>query len=821
MEKTFFTVINEKKGFFYYLIIFYFTATTSFYLTGCMASKEPPPVESSRVKDSTNIYSAIESSLKEYRQALVFNESQNEQTKNFFEQSLKILKNVDNRILENPKYLAWKKDYAELSKSIVQDYLYTQSNIPSKSLVFQFAKKFGVEYEEIKEFSEVEKKDALPNGSDVPLIRNKAVDEYIDFFAKTERGRGFIDKTLYRSGKYFPLMRKILKFYGAPEELVYLAVQESGLNPVIVSRSGAVGIWQFMASTGSAYNLSQDDKRDDRRDFEKSTDAAARHLIDLYKSFGDWYLAFAAYNAGPGRITSAISKSGSKNYWDIRGYLPGETKNYVPSILAISFIFRNPDEYGFKNVEYGDPLSYDKVNLKGELTLQKVAELCGSDIETIHDLNPELTQEVIPSYEVPYQLRIPHGKFNTFSSNYQKSSEFASNNSVAPEYAGNESQGYQLAVSDVKYKVLNYEPGDPKFVGSATGKKKLSFKFKSCETLCSVADSFYVRPTDIRIWNNFSYTSNPISNSELYVYLPDKLYNKFMGIKEPEIKENEKVNKPDSLSKTNVEEKKEKKENPYVKVVTPPDPVDKNVKKKDDTKNQTSQTYVVKEGDYLSTIADKYNVSVSDLMEWNKLSNDKILVGQKLKIFSDTKVVEKKDKKEESTKNKTVHVVEQGESLSQIAAKYDVTVEDLSEWNELENDKILVGQKLIVAEPKQQKKTTEKKKTKTATHTVKEGENLTEIADKYDVSIDDIKEWNKLKSDVIKPGQTLIVAEPKTKDKKEKNIEEKTYKVKKGDTLNSIAEEFDVTIKEIKVWNNLEDNTIKVGQILKIRVKKK
>jgi membrane-bound lytic murein transglycosylase D len=800
MKKTFFIMIEEKKRFFYYLFCYLIVLTVSLYLGGCSGSKEPK-VEANRAQDSINIYSAIESAFKQYKEALVLNESQNDKTKESFEQSLKILKKVDNRILEDPKYLVWKKDYAELSRSIVQDYLYTQSNISEKSLVFKFAKKFDVEFEEVKKYEDVEATDPLPDGSDVPLIRNKAVDEYIDFFSKTDRGRGFIDKTLYRSGKYFPIMRKILKYYGAPEELIYLSVQESGLNPTIVSRAGAVGLWQFMATTGSAYGLSQDDKRDDRRDFEKSTDAAARHLKDLYRSLGDWYLAFAAYNAGPGRITGAINKSGSRDYWEIRNYLPGETKNYVPSILAISFIFRNPEDYGFKNIEYGKPVSYDKVNILGEVSLEKVAEFCDSDIETIRELNSELTKDAIPSYSVPYQLRIPHGTYKTFVANYQKSPEFAQNNSSVPEYAGNESKGYQSEVSDVTYTVSKYNPGDPKTVGVSTGKMKLAYKFRTNDNIINVADSFYVRPTDLRIWNSISYPSQPLTDQNLAIYLPEKQYNKFMGIKEPEVIETEKVTTPDTTTYQNKTDD-EKKTN--VETIQKPK---KNVIKV----NTGSQTYVVKEGDNLGLIAEAYNVTVAEIKEWNNLEDDKILAGQKLKLYSD-KPIEKKI----NTKNKTTYIVEEGDYLSSIANAYGVTVNDLKEWNELESDVIFVGQKLIVAEP--QKKTKDTKKTKT--HVVKGGETLNSIAVKYDVTIAEIKKWNGLKSDVIQTGQTLIVSESKSK-KNETTVKEKTHKVKKGDTLRSIADEYDITIRDLKKWNELDSDVIKIGQVLIVSPKKK
>ena len=331
-------------------------------------------------------------------------------------------------------------------------------------------------------------------------------------------------------------MRKILRFHKAPEEMIYLSVQESGLNPTIVSKAGAVGLWQFMPATGKAYGLYQDNYRDDRRDVEKSTDAAARHLKDLYRTFGDWYLAWAAYNAGPGRINGAISKSGSKDFWTLRSYLPGETKNYVPSILALSFIYRNPGDFGFKDLEYGKPLTFDRVNIDGELSLEKVAAYSESDIETIRELNSELTTDVVPKYDVPYQLRLPQGTYKTFIKNYKSSSEYKSNGSIEPEFAGNEASSYYTTdISVVTYELKDYNPGEQIHIASATKKTKLTYTYRGKESLYDVADSFKVRESDIRRWNYLSWGVSPKPNQLLSIYLTDKQYKAFYKIKDEPI----------------------------------------------------------------------------------------------------------------------------------------------------------------------------------------------------------------------------------------------------------------------------------------------
>lgn len=814
MEKTF-LLKSGKKFFYYFCCALFFICLI--YLSGCTGSDLEEAAEL-RAKDSIGVYSQIALAFADYKLSLDYNKENNDKkAKETFEDALKALQKVKKKTLEDSSRVHWKNDYDNLMVSIIQDYLYTQKDIPEKSLVFSLAKKYGISYDKVSNQGLIEDTEPLPDGSDVPLERNSAVDEYIEFFSNTDRGKNFIDKTTYRSGKYFPLMRKILRYHNTPEEMIYLSVQESGLNPTIVSKAGAVGLWQFMPATGRAYGLYQDGYRDDRRDFEKSTDAAARHLKDLYRTFGDWYLAWAAYNAGPGRVNSAINKSGSRDFWTLRKHLPGETKNYVPSILALSFIYRDPEKYGFTNLEYGKPISFDRVNVDGELTLDKVAEYSKTDIETIRELNSELTSDNVPDYDVPYQLRIPHDSYDTFLSNFKKSSDFKSGQSE-PEFAGNEQSSYYSTGSPVvTYEIKNYDPGDPQNLGNTTDKTKIIYNYKGKEGLKFVADSFKVRESDIRRWNYIPYSTNPKPNQKLSIYLSSKQYkdlyntapesetgsNENLNVKNNENTVADKNNGNVNYGKKIDTNNKEKNGNSSSK--------DENVKEKK-VPNAKLQTYTVKESDYLGEIAEIYDVSVSDIREWNDIEGDKILIGQKLKIYSDKKVTSSINN---NSKTPTYHIVSEGEYLSEIAIQYGVTVSDLKEWNNLEDDKILIGQKLITSKPKSNKENNSTGKTKT--HKVLEGESLGEIAAQYKISVKNLKDWNKLESDIIVPGQELIISKSSSDIKNDAKKNLKTYKVKKGDTLASISEEFNISVSNLKKWNNLNsDGTVYTGQVLKL-----
>ena len=762
---------------------------------GCTASKPVSNLEK-RMKDSSVVFTGLDKAFGYYKTALKQNEAINlDEAHESFEKSVKTLSAIDKKILKDTAYKDWKREYDELVVSVVKDYLVTQSNISGSSDVFKFAKDYGIEYEKDIQDLEVTDREPLPDGSGIPLIRNSAVDEYIEFFSKTDRGRSFIDKTLYRSGKFFPLMRKILKYHNVPEEAIYLSVQESGLNPIIVSRAGATGLWQFMPSTGRAYGLYQDAYRDDRRDFEKSSDAAARHLKDLYRALGDWYLAFASYNAGQGRITSAINKSGSRDFWQIRSYLPEETKNYVPSILAISYIFRQPGEYGFNSVQYGQSITFDRIDIRGELSLEKVAEFCNTDIETIRDLNPELTADKIPLYDLPYHLRIPKDSHKAFIENYVNSAEYTSNNSIKPEFTGNEETDTEK-IEVVNYKVRDYVPDDIRKIGTINDRKRVDYTLRIDQKIFSVADSFNVRLTDLMIWNNYTFTKPPKPGQQVFIYI-DELPKKEFNSEDEEFSEDLEANTNDKTKVVVVNNKQNNKTN--TKTTT--------TKK---STGGTAEIYSVKEGDYLSKIAEEYGVTVSDIKSWNKLEGDLIYVGQQLTIYPGKKYVDAQKKKQKPK----VYVVQEGDYLSKIAEEFSVEVSDLKKWNKLESDIIYIGQKLRLTPPDTKEKTETKSKVKT--HKVMEGENLTMIAERYKITVADIKKWNNLKSDVIHQGQILYVSDNTKTKEKIPSSKYKTYVVKKGDTLQTIASDHKVTVKELMSWNNLDDDKIIIGQEIKI-----
>jgi membrane-bound lytic murein transglycosylase D len=251
---------------------------------------------------------------------------------------------------------------------------------------------------------------------DLPLTVNDSVLQYLSFFTTT-RGRAIVSRGLERAGRYNEMIRRVLKEEGVPQDLIYLAQAESAFQPQAVSRAGARGIWQFMPYRGEEYDLERTYWIDERSDPEKATRAAARHLRDLYAIFGDWYLVMAAYNSGPMNVQRAIERTGYADFWELqkRNALPKQTQNYVPIILALAFVAKDPALYGVQ-VAPEKPELAETISLNHTIDLHLVADAANADFDAIRMLNPELLRSVTPNV-TSFQLKLPAGAAKNFEDN--------------------------------------------------------------------------------------------------------------------------------------------------------------------------------------------------------------------------------------------------------------------------------------------------------------------------------------------------------------------------------------------------------------------
>ena len=247
--------------------------------------------------------------------------------------------------------------------------------------------------------------------SAIPLELSDPVLGYVHYFS-SDRGRKILLAGLRRGGRYKPLIERIFNEEGVPQELIYLAQAESGFLPRAVSYKKAVGMWQFIPGTGATYNLVHTTAYDERFDPDKATRAAAKYLKDLYARYGDWYLAMAAYNCGAGAVDRAVERTGYADYWELlkRHALPRETANYVPIILAMTIMAKNPTDYGLENVDTDPPVDYDTIRLTAPTNLNLIADVTMQPLSVIRDLNPSLLRLVAPA---DFQVHLPKGSADT------------------------------------------------------------------------------------------------------------------------------------------------------------------------------------------------------------------------------------------------------------------------------------------------------------------------------------------------------------------------------------------------------------------------
>src|SRR5882724_6781114 len=377
--------------------------------------------------------------------------------------------------------------------------------------------------------------------SDLPLMLTDQVAGFINYFS-TPKGHEILQRALERGGRYREMIESTLREEGVPQELIYLAQAESGFHPLALSRVGARGMWQFMASRGRGYGLQHNLWVDERQDPEKSTRAAAHHLKDLYNQFGDWYLAMAAYNSGPGTVQSAVKRTGYADFWELyrRNVLPKETRNYVPIILAVTIMAKNPAQYGLDKLELEKPVAYDSIKIDYPVDLRLVAQCIDASPATLQDLNPSLLRLATPK-DQSFELRLPVSTRDRYLAaiepvplpmrvwwRYHEVAEGDTLASIARTYrtspAAIEKENHLVTGDELKPDsklIIPIPPGKHAATedGATYARHTTRYKVRRGDTVQTVADNFSLPPTMIRRWNHLRGDSLR-GRRIVYVHLP-------------------------------------------------------------------------------------------------------------------------------------------------------------------------------------------------------------------------------------------------------------------------------------------------------------
>ena len=636
---------------------------------------------------------------------------------------------------------------------------------------------------------------------------NVGLENVIKSFLKN-RKRAF-ERLMGVSQFYFPLFEESLAAQNIPLEIKYLSVVESALNPRAVSRVGATGLWQFMYQTGKQYGLKVDTYKDERSDPLKASKAATQYMKNMYAIFGDWDLVLASYNTGPGNVAKAIRRSGGKqNYWNIRPYLHKETQGYLPAFLATMYIFEYHKEHGIKpDRAVANHFATDTVMIKNAITFKQISDLLDVPVAELQFLNPSYKRDEIPYITGEnHYLRLPVNKVAVFTSNEDKIYAFV-------QYESNKRERpYERLAS------RNTNESD----NDGTISRIKYHKVRRGDSLSEISDKYGITMAELKKWNHLRSNKAPMGR-RLKIITKEAVASQDKKVTNPDTTS---VKESTAIASNTAKIFKEEKVISYKDVV---------------------KYHKVKRGDNLGEISDKYGVSVAELKKWNKLRNNNLIAGANLKIIKNERVVTTVRKEIKADKNATetavtsneatenpsdFYEVQKGDNLFSIAKKFNVSLEDLKKWNNLNDLNIEQGSKLALVNNDEEpvKEATYKTEVKITEHIVDRGETIGIIARKYDVSISDIKDWNKIEDSNIQLGAKLIVGKKyvvstdnKNTQTKKENIavnerdEVKLYYVKKGDSLFSIAKKYPgVSISDLKKWNGIKSERLKAGMKLKI-----
>jgi len=581
-----------------------------------------------------------------------------------YELSLEVISDIDIDPAEHPDQAL---RLERLLNEIEQDYrltlmatgvLFSESSVAAFRELFDDVKNFK-KLKESNAFRTIDKTDTVTY--DIAIEWNEKVENSLIYLQTV--GRDAFTNYLERSKKYLPIVEKILAEYGLPHDLAYLPLIESGYNPHAYSYARAVGMWQFISATGRLYGLDYNWWYDSRRDFEKSTHAAARHLRDLYSEFGSWNLALAAYNAGAGRIRKEIRRHNTDDFWQLKPHK--QTRNYVPLFMAATIIAKQPEKYGFFP-KYQDPLEFEKVNVSKCVSFKNISAMTGVPISDLEMLNPELRRGVTPPNVQDYSLRVPIGYSSKFMEIY---------GSLPSEEATNWVQ-HRIRRGETVSQIAN------KYSVSVTSIVQANKLGRSQRIYAGKSLMIPVPPGVSK--SQGAYSRNKIEksgNGKYVVKYGDTLWDIAVahGMTVAELK------RLNDLPSTSIYAGRE--------LIVSGDPVKSNPV----SGNYTQ--YKVRSGDNLWKIASKFGTTVPEIKKANSLSSNEIYVGSILMI--PTVVSTNTQYSDSGSKNPdggyTTYTIRRGDSLWEIARKFGVEVSDLARWNNIESrSRLFPGERLKI-----------------------------------------------------------------------------------------------------------------------------
>lgn len=622
----------------------------------------------------------------------------------------------------------------------------------------------------------------IRRGFAIPDLASPAVDRWLRFYT---RDPAYLRRMADRAGQYLYDIVENVEARGMPMELALLPFVESAFQPEALSKAKAAGLWQFMPATGNDYSLNQNLWRDDRQDVLQSTRAALDYFEYLHGMFGDWQLALAAYNWGEGSVSRAIARAKragrAADYAHLR--MPRETADYVPKLEAIKRIIENPSKYGIELPDVGNEPFFVTITKPRDIDTKTAAELAGMPLEEFRALNPSYKLPVIVASHNNVML-LPADRVDYFIDNlasWMDSGQPLSRWST-----------YKLQQGETLAAVAERAGMSESFLREVNGipKGRQVLPNSTLLILSDAGDDISADDADARLrlspqttWRRVTYRVRPgdtLSTIARRWHITMKSIVTANRLRSDRLRAGQRL------------------------ILTVPN-VERAPIQQASRSTGSHKIHAVSSGETLSSIARRYGVSVSALRTTNRISGNVIRPGQRLRIPGTAG---------DDLPAAVIYTVRQGDALSTIAQRFGTTVTKLKRANRLTNNTLRVGQRLEIpdAEPARAKREVEAPKSEI--YVVRQGDTLSEIADRYGVGLSKLRAANGLRGNAIRIGQRLVI--PATAKRLQEAASAKTHVVRSGDTLSAIARRYGTSVSAIQRANGMTGSSLRVGERLKL-----